>query len=214
MDMIANCLSVCRLALKGSTEQQCCVKREPYVFKFVQTVQRHYSKWGFCGKNNAKENMHTQCSLHITPKCQDSIDILLISTFKGALYNIYNLPSFDAACPKTECNVLKRAENNQQKKENNHPQSSDSFESLPLCRNVYILVSFHPAGSEGFEVRSHFTPVTSVSVSLQAVSQLHQAKDSVQCLSAISQPCFILFFVTSWVGTLDIFNVLDQTQKI
>lgn len=46
---------------------------------------------------------------------------------------------------------------------NNHPQSSDSFESLRLCRNVHILVSFRPVGSEGFEVRSHFTPVFSVS---------------------------------------------------
>lgn len=81
-----------------------------------------------------------------------------------------------------------------------YPQPSDSFESLPLCRNVYILVSFHPAGSEGFEVRSHFTPVTSVSVSLQAVSQLHYAKDNIHCLSAISYLCFILFLSPPGLG--------------
>lgn len=57
------------------------------------------------GKNNVKENICTQYSLHVTLECQDSIDILLVSTFKGALYNIYNLLSFDAACPQTECNA-------------------------------------------------------------------------------------------------------------
>lgn len=81
-----------------------------------------------------------------------------------------------------------------------HPQPSDSLESLPLCRNVYILVSFHPAGSKGFEVRSHFTPVTSVSVSLQAVSQLHQAKNNIHCLPF--HICVSFCFFTSWAGTL------------
>lgn len=67
-------------------------------------------------------------------------------------------------------------------RENTLLRSSDGFESLLLRRNVYILVSFHPAGSEGFEVRSHFTPVTTVSVLLRV--KLHPAKD-VQCLSAV-----------------------------
>lgn len=50
--------------------------------------------------------MHSKYSLHMTVECQDSINILLISTFKGALYNIYNLLSFDAACPQTDFNVV------------------------------------------------------------------------------------------------------------
>lgn len=69
----------------------------------VQTIRRH--SFCYCGKNTAEEKMHTQYILHITVNCQDSIDILLISTFKGTLYNIYNLILFDAACPQTEFDV-------------------------------------------------------------------------------------------------------------
>lgn len=44
---------------------------------------------------------------------------------------------------------------------------------MPLCKNVYILVSFRPAGSEGFEVRSHFNHL--------CVSQINKAKDCLHC---------------------------------